>query len=63
MGKVSPKKIEQLVRKGRLVPLIDQQNDGKHYLVGYARKSSSRKSDRFMLPQPELINVPDMDKE
>jgi hypothetical protein len=59
MGKVSPKKIEELIKKGRLVPVIQTTNEGKHFLVGYKRKSTSRKSrDNFTLPIPEEIQVP-----
>lgn len=63
MGKVSPKKIEELIKKGRLVPVIQSTNEGKHFLVGYKRKSTSRKSkDTFMLPEPEEIQVPNFSK-
>jgi hypothetical protein len=63
MGKVSPKKIEELIKKGRLVPIIQSNNEGKHFLVGYKRKSTSRKSkDTFMLPEPEEIQVPNFQK-
>jgi hypothetical protein len=58
MGKISAKKIEQLVSKGRLLPLIEQRENNKHYIVGYTRKSTSRKNDRFMLPEPQEIHVP-----
>ena len=57
MSRLSPKKIETLIKKGRLVPLI-QERDGKFYLVGYTRKKTSRKNDRMMLPEPELLQVP-----
>lgn len=63
MGKVSPKKIEDLIKKGRLVPIIQSTPEGKHFLVGYKRKSTSRKSkDTFMLPEPEEIQVPNFSK-
>jgi hypothetical protein len=63
MGKVSPKKIEDLIKKGRLVPVIQTTNEGKHFLVGYKRKGTSRKSrDTFTLPIPEEIQVPNFSK-
>ena len=56
MSKISPEKIRKLAMQGRLVPLIEER-DGKHYLLGYTRKSTSRKKESYMLPEPELINV------
>lgn len=54
---MSPKNIEKLIKKGRLVPLI-REEDNKFYLIGYTRKSTSRKNDKLMLPQPELLQTP-----
>jgi len=47
--------------KGRLVPIIKSTQDGKHYLVGYRRKSTSRKArtDSYLLPTPEEIKLPE----
>jgi hypothetical protein len=57
MSTMTPKNIEKLIKKGRLVPLIKEEND-KFYLIGYTRKSTSRKNDKLMLPQPELLQTP-----
>ncbi len=57
MSTLSPKNIEKLIKKGRLVPLIKEEND-KFYLIGYTRKSTSRKNDKLMLPEPELLQTP-----
>lgn len=57
MSTLSPKNIEKLIKKGRLVPLIKEEND-KFYLIGYTRKSISRKNDKLMLPEPELLQTP-----
>jgi hypothetical protein len=54
MSKMTPEKIRKLALKGRLVPIIEQRN-GKHYLLGYGRKETSRKSDKYMLPEPEEL--------
>jgi len=53
--------IQKLIKKGRLVPIIKSTNDGKHFLMGYRRKSESRKAktDSFMLPNPEEITLPE----
>jgi hypothetical protein len=60
MSKISPDKIRKLALKGRLVPIIKSTDDGKHYLLGYKRKATSRKNDNYMLPEPELLNVPEL---
>jgi hypothetical protein len=60
MGKMSPDKIRKLALQGRLVPVIEQREDGKNYLIGYKRKAGSRKNDSFLLPEPELL--PDISK-
>ena len=63
MGKVSPNKIKDLIKKGRLVPIIKSESNGKHLLVGYRRKATSRKhKDTFMLPEPEEIQIPNFSK-
>lgn len=61
MSKMSPDNIMKLVKKGRLVPVIKSTQDGKHYLIGYRRKNTSRKAktDSFILPQPEEITLPE----
>jgi hypothetical protein len=56
MSKMTADKIRKLALKGRLVPII-QEVEGKHYLVGYGRKATSRKKEKYMLPEPELLNV------
>jgi hypothetical protein len=61
MGKMSPDSIQKLIKQGRLLPVIKSTHDGKHYLMGYKRKGSSRKAktDSFLLPNPEEITLPD----
>lgn len=57
MSRITPEKIRKLALKGRLVPIIKTTDDGKNYLIGYSRKSTSRKRESYMLPEPELINI------
>jgi hypothetical protein len=61
MGKMSPARIEKLIKQGRLVPVIKSTQDGKHYLLGYRRKGESRKAktDSYLLPEPEEITLPE----
>lgn len=58
---MTPDNIRKLILKGRLVPLIKSTNDGKHFLMGYRRKATSRKArtDSYMLPNPEEITLPE----
>lgn len=56
MSNISPDKIRKLVLQGRITPIIEQK-DGKQYLLGYKRKSTSRKKESYMLPIPQELNV------
>ena len=58
---MSPDNIEKLIKRGRLVPIIKSMQNGKHYLIGYKRKSTSRKAktDSYLLPTPEEIKLPE----
>lgn len=53
---MSPSRIQKLVKQGRLIPIIKNTDDGKTYLLGYRRKNLSRKTDSYMLPEPELVD-------
>lgn len=55
MSKITPDKIRKLALMGRLVPIIKSTEDGKHYLIGYKRKGTSRKKESYLLPEPELL--------
>lgn len=57
---MKPENIQKLIKQGRLVPVIKSTQDGKHFLIGYKRKSTSRKAetDSFLLPEPEEIKLP-----
>ena len=54
MSKMTPDKIKKLVQQGRLVPIIEQRGM-KNYLLGYGRKGTSRKNDKYLLPEPEEL--------
>jgi hypothetical protein len=51
---MTPEKIKKLVQQGRLVPIIEQRGN-KNYLLGYGRKGTSRKNDKYLLPEPEEL--------
>ena len=59
MSKMSPDKIRKLALKGRLVPIVHTNQEGKSFLYGYKRKTNSRKKDNYMLPEPMELNVPE----
>ena len=61
MRKMTPNSIKKLILKGRLQPIITPIENGKYVLVGYRRKSTSRKAkdDAIMLSEPEEINPTD----
>jgi len=58
---MNPDNIMKLVKQGRLIPIIKSMQNGKHYLIGYKRRATSRKAktDSYMLPVPEEINIPE----
>ena len=53
-NKISPSKINKLVLKGRLLPILETK-DGKTYIHGYRRKGNSRKSENLMFNEPQEL--------
>jgi hypothetical protein len=53
-------KIERLVKQGRLLPIIAKSGDDLA-LIGYRRKTTSRKANRqpILLPRPFVLKKPD----
>jgi hypothetical protein len=60
MSKLSPSKIQKLVARGRLIPIIQINNEGKHILTGYRRKNnrSSKSHEQYMFAEPMLLEKP-----
>jgi len=58
MSKINPKKVQQLVAKGRLVPVIQVNDQGKHVLLGYRRKNnrSSKSHEQYMFAEPLVLD-------
>lgn len=54
MGKLSPSKLQKLVAKGRLVPVISKNDKGQNVLLGYRRKNnrSSKSHEQYMFAEP-----------
>jgi len=57
MSKLSPSKVQKLVARGRLVPIIQLNNEGKHVLLGYRRKNnrSTKSHEQYMFAEPVLL--------
>jgi hypothetical protein len=53
-------KIEQLVKQGRLLPIIAKSGDDLA-LIGYRRKTTSRKAKQqpILLPRPFVLKKPE----
>jgi len=54
MAKLSPSKLQKLIAKGRVTPVIQTSQDGKNYLLGYRRtsKRSSKINENYMFAEP-----------
>jgi hypothetical protein len=53
-------KLERLVKQGRLLPIIAKSGDDLA-LIGYRRKTTSRKANQqpILLPRPFVLKKPD----
>jgi len=54
MGKLSPLKLQKLIAKGRVVPIIARNDKGANVLLGYRRKNSrsSKSHEQYMFAEP-----------
>lgn len=51
-------KVEELIKKGRLIPDCEWDKQGNFVMVGYRRKGNSKKSkQRFTLKQPRILKA------
>jgi len=57
MAKITPTKLKRLIAKGRLVPVLTTNNDGKQVLLGYRRKNSrsSKSHEQYMFAEPMVL--------
>jgi len=58
MSKLSPTKLQKLIAKGRVVPVIQMNKEGKHVLLGYRRKNtrSSKSHEQYLFAEPVVID-------
>jgi len=54
MSKLNPTKLQKLIAKGRLVPILAVNKEGKNVLLGYRRKNtrSSKAHEQYMFAEP-----------
>lgn len=57
MAKLSPKKVRQLIAKGRLVPILGTNREGKKVIYGYKRKNkrSTKSHEQYIFAEPQLL--------
>jgi len=57
MSKINPKKVQNLIAKGRLVPILGIDKNGKNVLYGYRRKNtrSSKAHEQYMFAEPMAL--------
>jgi len=57
MSKINPKKVQSLIAKGRLVPILGIDKNGKNVLYGYRRKNtrSSKAHEQYMFAEPMAL--------
>jgi hypothetical protein len=60
MSKMSPKKIQKLIQKNRVVPVIQINEKGESLLYGYRRKNnrSSKSNENYMFAEPIKLDKP-----
>jgi len=60
MSKISPTKLQKLIAKGRLVPIIASNDKGQKVLIGYRRKNarSSKAHENYTFSEPILLEKP-----
>jgi len=60
MSKINPTKLQKLINKGRLVPILSVNKEGKNVLLGYRRKTlrSSKAHEQYMFAEPMLLEKP-----
>ena len=58
MPKLNPRKVQSLIAKGRLVPIIQTNTEGKNVLIGYRRKNirSSKSHEQYLFPEPVVLD-------
>jgi hypothetical protein len=67
MSRLSPNKVRQLIAKGRLLPILGTNKEGKKVVFGYKRKNSrsSKSHEQYMFAEPQVIekDVASLNKE
>ena len=58
MSKLSPAKIQKLIAKGRVVPVLVRNEKGENVLYGYRRKNnrSTKSHEQYMFVEPVVLD-------
>jgi len=58
MSKLSPAKIQKLIAKGRVVPVLGRNEKGENVLYGYRRKNtrSTKSHEQYMFVEPVVLD-------
>jgi len=59
-NKLTANKLQKLIAKGRVVPVISTDKEGKNILLGYRRKNnrSNKSHEQYMFAEPMVIDKP-----
>lgn len=60
MSKINPKKLQALISKGRLTPILTVNKEGKNILLGYRRKNdrSTKSHEQYIFAEPVILEKP-----
>ena len=59
-NRLTANKLQKLIAKGRVVPVISTDKEGKNILLGYRRKNnrSNKSHEQYMFAEPMVIDKP-----
>jgi hypothetical protein len=59
-NRLTANKLQKLIAKGRVVPVISTDKEGKNILLGYRRKNnrSNKSHEQYMFAEPMVIEKP-----
>ncbi len=59
-NKLTANKLQKLIAKGRVVPVLSSDKAGQNILLGYRRKNnrSNKSHEQYMFAEPMVIDKP-----
>lgn len=63
MSKISPNNLKKLIAKGRVTPIMNQNEKGEYFLLGYKRtsKRSSKSHENYFFAEPIPLQKKEVD--